>query len=133
VAELKPEEMITESLSSLAKRMSRGNPFKPVGRLRELRPLERGYWLVNCQKWEEKIRTMCWNFLGDFVGRGKAGWGVSCIKDAENSRDTIRVYCWGIVIEHIYLVLFMASASKIKGTGACWIGGDGTAIIKMPS
>ena len=59
------------------------------------------------------------------------GWGVWCIKGEE--LETIRLYCWGVIVGHAYLLLYMASESKIKGTDACWIGGDGEAIIKMPS
>jgi hypothetical protein len=43
------------------------------------------------------------------------------------------VYCWGIVVDYIYLLLYLASEGKVKKIGASWIGGDGEAIIKMPS
>jgi hypothetical protein len=45
----------------------------------------------------------------------------------------LRVYCWGVVVPHIYLLLFTGSENKIKKYGACWIGGDGQAVIRMPS
>lgn len=70
--------------------------------------------------------------MGKYVGTDLAGWSVACHRDGLET-NWIRVYCSGVVVEHIYLLLYMASTSKIKGTGARWIGGDGTAIITMPS
>jgi hypothetical protein len=131
-ANLTAEMLITDPLQQLAKQISSQcqYPFAPCEQTRKLRPMERGYWLVNCERWDSNIRSRCWNVLGKYVGRDLAGWGVSCTRDAETR--SIRVYCWGIIAEHIYLLLHMASASKIKGTGACWIGGDGITIITMP-
>jgi hypothetical protein len=128
------ESLVTEPLKQLVAKVSSSQciyPFIPLRQTRELRSMERGYWLVNCQQWDRSTRIRCWGFLGQTIGRDLIGWGVSCTRDPETSK--IRVYCWGTVVEHIYLLLHMASASKIKGTGACWLGGDGTAIIIMPS
>lgn len=129
---LTADMLITDSLRSLKTKISsRGQyPYVPQSQTRELRNMERGYWLADSGKWDVGIRNRCWNYLGKYVGMDMAGWGVSCVRDAETS--WIRIYCWGIVVEHIYLLLHMASTSKIKGTGACWIGGDGTTIIQMP-
>jgi len=87
--------------------------------------------MVHCQKWNEGLRKRCWDCLGNSIGKSMAGWGVWCMRDEDHGK--IRVYCWGVIVGHIYLLLYMASESKVKGTGACWIGGDGVAIIKMPS
>lgn len=133
-ADLTGDMLITNPLRQLVKKIKSSQclyPFIPKEQTRELRPMERGYWQVNCEKWDTSMRDRCWDFLGKYVGRDSAGWGVSCIRDAETRG--LRVYCWGIVAEHIYLLLHMASASKIKGTGACWVGGDGSPIIIMPS
>ena len=93
--------------------------------------MERGYWLLDTGDWNEGLRSRCWNCLGNYVGKDLAGWGVWCTREPDHS--SLRVYCWGIVVGHIYLLLFMASESKIRGVGACWVGGDGEVIIKMPS
>jgi hypothetical protein len=130
-SDLTAEMFITDTLHQLASKMPAARLFRPVEENRDLRPMERGYWLVNCRSWNEELRSRCWNCLGNYIGKDLVGWGVWCIRDVENL--TIRVYCWGIIVGHIYLLLYMASEGKIKGTSACWIGGDGEAIIKMPS
>jgi hypothetical protein len=129
-ADLAPEMFITDTLRKLEARMPSARILCPTEQSRDLRPMERGYWLVNCRSWNEGLQSRCWNSLGNYVGQNLLGWGVWCVRD--ENYTTIRVYCWGIITGHIYLLLHLASERKIKGTGACWIGGDGEAIIKMP-
>jgi hypothetical protein len=127
---LTPEILITTDLSRLEATIGLTRLFYPAYQARDLRPMERGYWLVNCDIWSPQVRVEAWKRLGDFVGKSKAGWGVCCVRDEDCS--VIRVYCWGFVVGHIYLLLFMSSGNKISNTGASWIGGDGQPLIKMP-
>jgi hypothetical protein len=129
--DLTAEMLITDTLRQLAKKMSLSFFFRPHLQTRELRPMERGYWLVNCESWKEGLRGRCWNCFGNYIGKDLLGWGVWCVRD--ENYGTLRVYCWGIIVGHIYLLLYVASEGKIKGKGACWIGGDGQRIIEMPS
>ena len=130
-ADLDPQTLITDALHQLAAKTSAARHFRPVSTTRDLRPMERGYWLLNCESWDDGLRKRCWHFLGNCIGKNFVGWGVWCMRDAEHS--TIRVYCWGIVVPYIFLLLCLASEGKIMKIGASWIGGDGEAIIKMPS
>ncbi|KAH7354846.1 hypothetical protein BKA65DRAFT_394962 [Rhexocercosporidium sp. MPI-PUGE-AT-0058] len=127
--DLTAEMLITPHLTAIAKRMPL-SLFCPVFKKRDLRDMERGYWLLDCTGWKESLQQRCWDALGKYVGRDLAGWGVWCIRDEDFK--SIRVYCWGVVVGHIYLLLYMASDSKIKKAGARWIGGDGEIIIQMP-
>jgi hypothetical protein len=130
-ADLDPQTFITDTLHQLAAKTSAARHFRPVSTTRDLRPMERGYWLLNCESWDDGLRKRCWHFLRNCIGKNLVGWGVWCMRDAEHS--TIRVYCWGIVVPYIFLLLCLASEGKIMKIGAIWIGGDGEAIIKMPS
>ncbi|KAH8820300.1 hypothetical protein F5884DRAFT_763438 [Xylogone sp. PMI_703] len=127
---LTPDELISKSLHKLSEKMSMAALFKPKSQVRPLRPMERGYWSVNCQTWDDALQQRTWKCLCSFIGKGEAGWGVWSVRDAEF--EDLRVYCWGVVVGHIYLLLYMASEGKIRNTGASWIGGDGRALIVMP-
>ena len=129
--DLTPEMLVTPSLQQIAQKMPLAMLFRPKIQARGLRPMERGHWVVKCGKWDSGVRKRCWKCLGNFIKRGLVGWGVWCVRDEE--LDTIKVYCWGTIVGHVYLLLYMASESKIKTIGACWIGGDGKAIITMPA
>ena len=128
---LTPEMLITQGLKNLAKNMPRDALYQPKERVRELRPMERGYWLVNCQSWEPRVKGTFWHALAGFICKGHGGWGISGVRD--EAFESVRIYCWGITVEHVYLLLIMSSEKKVIGTGARWIAGDGQDIIVMPS
>jgi len=41
------------------------------------------------------------------------------------------VFCWGEIVEHVYLLLYVASKSKIKKIGAVWIDAGGDDVVRM--
>ncbi|PBP17455.1 hypothetical protein BUE80_DR011748 [Diplocarpon rosae] len=127
---LTPEMLLTASLARFQEELARVS-IVPAYQRRGVRDMERGYWLLNCEGWDEMHRHECWERLGNFVGSDHAGWGVWCIRD-ECFRE-IRVYCFGFVAGQVYLLLYMVSLGKIKKAGLCWKGGDGETIIRMPS
>lgn len=125
-----PEELfLTPDLIILADRMGMSR-FCPEIQTRDLRETERGFWRVNCETWSAQVKLDAWKRLGDFVGDSRAGWAVACNRD--EACESIRVFCSGIVVGHIYLLLYMCSGNKIKNTGATWHEGNSEILIKMP-
>lgn len=131
ISKFRLEMLHALSLDQLAEKMPLQILYKPQSQARELRAMERGYWFVNCMTWDEELRKRTWDCVGNFVGKGQAGWSVWCIR--EEDFRSLRIYCWGAFVGQIYLLLYMASENKIKGMGACWIGADGKEVIVMPS
>ncbi|PYI13089.1 hypothetical protein BO99DRAFT_348306 [Aspergillus violaceofuscus CBS 115571] len=110
--------------------------------------------------WDLSVFTRFWNFLSDFINKeGRAGWGVWCILEAaqppsqlqppkpstvdplqslsgaaavETQRLTLKIYAWGEIASHIYLLLFLASERRIRRMGAQWRDGGDEVIIEMP-
>lgn len=103
-------------------------------------------------KWTLPFFTRFWSFLSHFIAKeGRAGWGVWCIlEEAESFRtDTapanhchengnnmkslaLKVYAWGEVSAHVYLLLFLASERQIRGMQAQWKDGAEETVIEMP-
>lgn len=127
--ELRPQDMITDVLARLARELDLEKRFRPESQARDLRPFERGYWLVDCASWEPDLRRSAWGFLSDYLGKGAAGWGTSCRRDAAFSR--LRLYCWGCVVGHMYLVLYLMSKRRVLYSGATWVGADGKVVVVM--
>ncbi|KAK3311276.1 uncharacterized protein B0T15DRAFT_68509 [Chaetomium strumarium] len=127
--ELRPEDMITDVLAGLARELNLEKRFKPETQTRDLHPFERGYWLVDCSSWEPELKQSAWSFLADYLSKGCAGWGTSCRRDQDFS--WIRVYCWGCVVGHLYLVVYLVSKRRVLYTGTSWIGGDGKPVVAM--
>lgn len=77
-----------------------------------------------------------WGYLGEYVGSGRAGWGVWCV--AEEQRDgggravEVRVCTWGEVVGAMYLVLYMASDRAIGCLeGVEWRDAGERAVIRI--
>jgi len=88
--------------------------------------------MVNTSSWDVTLQHEFWDELSGFVADGRAGWGVTCFRDElADTIGLVQVYCWGEIVGHVYLLIFLASKSKIKRTGAQWIDAGGTMVVKM--
>jgi len=128
--DLIPERLITPSLQQFVRKFPAESLYQVERQVRDLRAMERGYWLVNSQAWDERLRRSFWDYIAAFINKGHGGWGLWSVRDKEFK--SIRVYCWGITVKHVYLLLHISSGNKIKGTESRWIDGKGEDIIIMP-
>ncbi|OIW35163.1 hypothetical protein CONLIGDRAFT_639467 [Coniochaeta ligniaria NRRL 30616] len=128
-AELDISVVITEPLKKLATDLDINTRFQPRHRTRDPRPFERGHWFVDCSAWPESVRMNTWAFLTNYVGNGVAGWGIWCRRNQEFT--WMRLYCWGCVVGHMHLLLYISSQRQLNYTQTTWIGGDGEAVIIM--
>ena len=107
--------------------------------------MERGHWLISLSAWDAKAKTGFWKFLTDFIGKGKAGWGVWTMRemvdrstadgsDKENQapgqEEVAKVFCWGEVLREVYVVLYIA-AGKRRKTSMQWIDAEGSVVVDM--
>ncbi|CEL04498.1 hypothetical protein ASPCAL05628 [Aspergillus calidoustus] len=112
----------------------------------------------NPVSWDTTFFHNFWTFLSDFIAKeGRAGWGVWCIAEDEtpSSRTpvpqetpegetsqlmtnnitqqlAVKVYAWGEIACHIYLLLFLASERRIRKMGAQWRDARDIVVIQMP-
>lgn len=47
--------------------------------------------------------------------------------------ESFRIYCWGVVVGHVYLALKIGSLNKMGKSETCWIDAGGEVIIRMCS
>ncbi|CAK3960404.1 Hypothetical predicted protein [Lecanosticta acicola] len=148
---------VTPAMEHLAQESAVSDCFKPVAIFREPELLERGHWSIDCSPWPLEEQVNFWRTLQDVGGSGRAGWGVWCSRGApiqcedktsperygeaggttKSATETasvgpIRVYCWGEVVKHVYLMLYVASKSRVRRLGLQWIDSEGTVIVQMP-
>lgn len=128
IGNLEPSDMIPESLTSLADKLS--SRYRPTSPTRDLDPLERGYWAVDCSSWSGETRQRAWVFLFRYIETGTASWGVWCRRNA--THDSLRLYCWGHMVKHTYLLLYLASERTLKYTGADWKDAEGKVVLQVP-
>lgn len=126
LSDIQPTSLVSDKLAKLARDLS--SRYRPQIK-RDPEPFERGYWLLNCAEWSSETRREAWMFLASYLRSGLAGWGVWCRRDSSHS--WIRLYCWGHVAKHTYLLLYLASGRKMKVTGAEWFGADGEIALEV--
>lgn len=151
---------ITPTLKALADRMKQSSRFTPRSQNRELRPLERGYWFLPCiriltdnssnaapsidtksQIWTQTYFTQFWCFIRDFLTEGRAGWGIWCLLEHNSSASStsaksklvnLKLYTWGDVAPHLYLLLYLATERRIKKMkGVVWRDAKDESVIIM--
>lgn len=108
---------------------------------REPRQSERGYWHICTSMWSVTVQIAFWQFLQLHVRSGNLGWGVWCVREVDESGSgtgksggglgDVKVFCWGEVVKHVYLLLYVASKSKIRKASARWIDADGEVVVEM--
>ncbi|KAF9879842.1 hypothetical protein CkaCkLH20_02653 [Colletotrichum karsti] len=124
---LTPDDLLTPRLRDLARQLNISKRYRPAEQARELRPFERGHWLLDWTTWRPTLRERAWHFLTDYILDGFAGWGVWCMRAADWS--WLRVYCWGHVVGHVYLALYLASERALKTDSARWVDGAGEVVV----
>ncbi len=136
----KPPLLITPAFQLLAVQLELPLRYRPKCQTRPLRDLERGYWAVETEHWPNAVRDQAWVALGAYLGQGRAGWGVWAVRGdvwknvagEGGEQPWLRVYCWGGVAGHVYLLLYLVSQRRVKGTGASWVDGGGEVVVRMP-
>ena len=124
---MNPEDMISDKFAKLAKDLT--GRYRPELK-RQVESFERGYWLLDCKTWDMESRMRMWVFLNNYLHRQLAGWGTWCRRDA--NYEWIRLYCWGHVVEHTYLLLYLSSERYLKRTSAAWYDAGGELVIQVP-
>ncbi|GAM90488.1 hypothetical protein ANO11243_085320 [Dothideomycetidae sp. 11243] len=136
----KPRSLVTPSLLDLINNPQLIDRFRPKSTSRSIIPTERGYWsfVADEDNWSAETARDMWDFLRRLIENGHAGWGVWCVRipstdklvTGHASLGQVRVFCWGEIVQHVYLLLYVASKSKIKRARPVWYDANGEAVIK---
>ncbi|KAF1932191.1 uncharacterized protein M421DRAFT_416923 [Didymella exigua CBS 183.55] len=107
--------------------------FEPLNIRRNLQSDERGFWRVDCTRWSSNAQRDLWLSLCEYVCSGLLGWATTLHREngAQESLGVFRLYCWGEVVEHTWLLLWLCSKGKASGTGSKWVDANGIVVIEM--
>jgi hypothetical protein len=92
--------------------------------------------------WTEAEFLGFWEALTKFVEEGKAGHGISVAKDwadealtpgryTQSTYARIRVYTWGELVGHMWIVLWVLSDKKTVYIPMEWVSSDDTVVVRM--
>jgi hypothetical protein len=126
------ESHVTHCLRLLVENPDIAGKYEPLTQSRDIRDTERGYWLLDLSRWSAQLQLDFFRFLTRMIGEGRVGWGVWCVREVEDAeRTSVKVYCWGEVVRHVYLLLYAASKSKVRRLGLQWIDAEGEVVVQM--
>lgn len=115
-------------LERLAEDMEIQRRYQPRYRAREMRPYERGYWLVKLDGWDHHEKVAFWGFLGNWIRRdGNAGWGTRACRD--ESWNWVRLYGWEHIAGELYILLYVASYRLLKCMEVRFYDGAGNVLV----
>jgi hypothetical protein len=96
---------------------------------------------ANAEIWTQAFFSQFWYFLRDFFTEGRAGWGIWCLLEQDSSASSaignskivnLKLYTWGEVAPHLYLLLFLATERRIKKiNGVVWRDSRDESVIIM--
>ncbi|KAG8631907.1 hypothetical protein KVT40_001047 [Elsinoe batatas] len=135
-----PSTFITPNFRTMKGNEDIKDRYAPKHVTRAIRPRERGYWIFTPQ-WTPQIERYFWTFMSQVIEVGNAGWGVWCVRTPEQAVDEegrpverlgqVRVFCWGEVIEHVYLMLYISSRNHIRKANPVWCDASGKVVIRI--
>lgn len=122
---------ITKHLAAI--RTKNPTRFRPRKVHRNLEHDERGFWRIDCTRWSSHAQCDFWLLLCEHVCSGRVGWATTLHREAGTNRDLglVRLYCWGEVVEHMWLLLWLCSKGKASELDAKWIDANGIAVIGL--
>ncbi|KAF2806617.1 uncharacterized protein BDZ99DRAFT_573361 [Mytilinidion resinicola] len=115
--------------------------YKPKKSMRRLELDERGFWRVETARWPRQIQYRFWSSLAKCIQKGDFGWGITMHRETlaledgsidDDELGLVRLYCWGELVEHIYLFLWLYSAGRAANAGLQWIDADNIVVVQMP-
>lgn len=97
------------------------------------RPDIRGYWSIRCSHWPLELQYEFWKSMQEHVRSGRLGWGTTLHRDGKvlGSLGHVRLYCWGEVVEHMWLLIWLCSNGKIASSDLKWYDANGHAVITI--
>lgn len=94
-------------------------------------PFERGWWILDCSELGDR-RLTAWEYLARYVHVGNAGWGVSLMRESA-ATARIRLFSYGHLAAHMYLLLYMASERRIYEVDCTWTSARRGDLLFVPA
>ncbi|KAF3938433.1 hypothetical protein ABW19_dt0202115 [Dactylella cylindrospora] len=145
-------KQITPLMEKLYTRAKLDKYYRPRDVSREMRKRERGFWRLDLSRWPRprvikenggvpvkstaERKHEFWSRLGGYVRDGKLGETRLYFESesegaGEQVGDILRLYCYGEVAVHIWVILYAISDRIISELGLKWIDAGGTVVIEM--
>lgn len=99
---------------------------------RPISQFEVGHWAIETKPWPPRLQLSFWKVLTNQIGLRQAGVSTWCKRTPEPDQlGTVKVYCWGEIVEHLFLFLFTIADTGISSQEACWLDGQDEVVVRV--
>jgi hypothetical protein len=99
---------------------------------RPIKKFEMGHWVIKTRLWASKLQLSFWKDLTRQIVLRQAGISTWCTRAPETDQlGTVKVYCWGEIVEHLYLFLFTISDTGVSSQEVCWLDGHNEIVVRV--
>lgn len=84
--------------------------------------------------WTEDEFIQFWENATQFVQDGKGGWGIRLVKEPDSGNEClwrIRLFTWGEILGHMWLVLWILSDKRTGEMSMQWISSGDSMVVQM--
>jgi hypothetical protein len=108
------------------------NRWKRASFSRPIKQFDLGHWVIETRTWTPKLQLTFWKDLIKQIELKALGNSTWCKRVPEpDQMGTVMVYCWGELVEHVYLILMTISDAKIKSQEVCWLDGENKVVVRV--
>lgn len=128
-----PVTFVTPILASFYAKAELRNRWKRYAIItRPIKKFEIGHWVIETKAWSSRLQLSFWNVLTHQIGLRQAGISTWCTRTPEpDGMGTIKVFCWGEIVEHLFLFLFTIAETGISSQETCWLDGQNEVVVKV--
>lgn len=99
---------------------------------RPISSFEIGHWVIDTKSWSPRLQLSFWRVLTNQIGLRQAGVSTWCKRIPEPGQlGTVKVYCWGELVKHLFLFLFTIADTGISSQEACWLDGQDQVVVRV--
>lgn len=99
---------------------------------RPISQFEIGHWAIETESWPPRLQLSFWKVLTNQIGLRQAGISTWCKRIPQPDQlGTVKVYCWGEIVEHLFLFLFTIADTGISSQEACWLDGQDEVVVRV--
>ncbi|KAI6346191.1 hypothetical protein MCOR25_010990 [Pyricularia grisea] len=134
IRHITPDDLLTPQLRKLQSDLGKAKRYSARLQLMQEQmpdPFERGWWILDCNELGDR-RLAAWEYLARYVHAGNAGWGVSLMRGSA-ATHRIKLFCYGHLAGHMYLLLYMASERRIYDLDCTWTSARRGGLLFVPA
>jgi hypothetical protein len=127
-----PITFVSKTLGKFVALPALHNRWKRASFSRPVKQFELGYWVIETSSWSLQLQLAFWKELTKHIETRNLGISTWCKRlPKPNQLGTVKVFCWGEIVEHLYLFLLTISDTGVSSQEACWLDRENKVVVRV--